>query len=153
MVNEILKICNTEKSYLIVALTKFMNGIKSSQSLPDFALHQNITSIFKNKNSKLLLENDRGLFILTVWKKVLDKLLYNDLYEAVEENMSDSNIGARKAQNVRNHLFIIYGIINSVVKGKDESVHLDIYDLVKAFDSLDLEETENDLYTTITENK
>ena len=84
---------------------------------------------------------------------MLDKLIYNDLYEEIDREMSDSNIGARKAQNVRNHLFIIYGVINSVVKGEGDGIHLQIYDLVKAFDSLWLEDTSNDLYNTMKEEK
>ena len=40
-----------------------------------------------------------------------------------------------------------------MVKGNEESIHLDIYDLVKAFDSLWLDETMNDLYYTIKEDK
>ena len=50
--------------------------------------------------------------------------------------MTDSNIGARKKRNIKNHLFIVYGIINSVLKGESESVDIQIYDLVKAFDVL-----------------
>ena len=152
MINETIKEWE-ENSDLVVAITHLMNGIKHNQMLPDFMSLENITSIYKLKGSRLSLENDRGLFILTVFKKVLDKLLYFDLYNEVDKNMSDSNIGARKNQNVRNHLFIIYGIVNAVVKEKKESVHLKIYDLVKAFDSLELEETSNDLYTTIDEDK
>ena len=63
--------------------------------------------------------------------------------------MSDSNIGARKKRNIRNHLFIIYGIINSTIRGKSECVDLQIYDLVKAFDVLWLDDTMNDLWDTL----
>ena len=50
--------------------------------------------------------------------------------------MSDSNVGARRDRSIKNHLFIIYGVINSVIKGKGECVDLQIYDLEKAFDAL-----------------
>ena len=85
--------------------------------IPRFMILQNITSIFKNKGSRFELENDRGIFILTVFKKVLDKLIYHDDMDNIDENMSDSNIGARRNRNIKNHLFIIYGIMNSVIKG------------------------------------
>ena len=89
-------------------------------------LVENITTIFKNKGSRFDMDNDRGIFILTVLKKILDNLIYNDKYKDIDNGMSDSNIGARKDRNIKNHLFIIYGVINSVVKGQEEPIDLQI---------------------------
>ena len=58
--------------------------------------------------------------------------------------MSDSNIGARKGKNIKNHLFIVYGIINSVIE-EGKCVDIQIYDIIKAFDALWLEDCMNDL--------
>ena len=63
--------------------------------------------------------------------------------------MSDSNIGARKGRNVKDHLFLIYGIINSVVNGSEPSIDIQIYDLEKAFDALWLEDCMIDAYNTL----
>ena len=71
----------------------------------------------------------------------------------IDENMSDSNIGARRNRNIKNHLFIIYGIINSVIKGKAECIDIQIYDIQKAFDTLWLTDCMNDLYDTLEKNK
>ena len=147
------KIGQEESNDLIVSIYHLMNGIKDSFHIPKFMMYENITSLFKNKGSRLKLENDRGIFILPVLKKILDKLIYFDYYESINKNMSDSNIGARKHQNVRNHLFVIYGIINSVVKNKTEGIHLQIYDLVKAFDKIWLEDSCNELFETIDDEK
>lgn len=117
-----------------------VNDIKTDIKLIDFFKPVDIISLDKNKGSRFDLENDRGIFILTVFKKISDKLLYFDLYEEVDMNMSSSNIGARKQRNIQNHLLIIYGIIKSVVNGKEEPADLQIYDLVKAFDSLWLDD-------------
>ena len=92
------------------ALVYLFNGAKSNLLIPPFMTLENVTSIYKNKGSRSDLENDRGIFILTVLKKTLDKLMYHDMYEDIDKNMSDSNIGARKDRNIRNHLFMIYGI-------------------------------------------
>jgi hypothetical protein len=46
-------------------------------------------------------------------------------------------------------LFIIHGIINSVVNGQEECVDLHIYDLVKAFDALWVADCMNDLWDTL----
>ena len=79
----------------------------------------------------------------------MDKLIYNDLYPEIEENMSNSNIGAMKNKNVRNHLFVVYGIINSVVRGESPCVDIQIFDLEKCFDVLWLEDVMNDLYESV----
>ena len=46
-------------------------------------------------------------------------------------------------------MFIIYGIINAVLKGDAEPVDIQIYDIEKAFDILWLEDSMNDLFDTI----
>ena len=67
--------------------------------------------------------------------------------------MSDSNIGARKHRNIRNHLFVIYAIINSVVQGESGCIDIQIYDLVQAFDALWLDDCLNDVFDAVTEEK
>jgi hypothetical protein len=57
--------------------------------------------------------------------------------------MPDSNIGGRRKQNIKNQLFIIYAIINSVKNGFKDTVDFQIYDIEKAFDALWLEDTMN----------
>ena len=109
----------------------------------------NITTIYKKKGSKHDLENDRGIFGLSVFKKIIDKLIYQQKYPLIDQNMSDSNIGARRNKNIKNHLFIIYAIINSVLKGESGCLDIQIYDLVKAFDVLWLDDCMNDLWDTL----
>ena len=118
--------------------------------LPDFLIKQNITSIFKNKGSRLDLKNDRGIFILTSLRKILDKLLYFDKYTELDRNMSDCQIGARSGRQVKDHLFIVHGIVNSAINDKDDQcIDLQIYDLEQAFDALWLEDCLLDLFDSI----
>ena len=42
------------------------------------------------------MENERGIFSITLMKKILDKLMDFDNIEEIDDNMSDSNIGGRK---------------------------------------------------------
>ena len=134
---------------LFAALKSLVNGIKENFYFPEYMLWENIVTIFKNKGLRLEMNNDRGIFILTTLKKILDNLIYLDKFEELDRNMSDSNIGARKGRNVKDHLFLIYGIINSVVNGNESCVNIQIYDLEKAFDALWLEECLNDVYNTL----
>ena len=57
----------------------------------------------------------------------------------------------QKKKSIKDHLFIIHGVINSVVKGKDESIDIQIYDLQKAFDALWLEDCLNDVIDVLPE--
>ena len=59
--------------------------------------------------------------------------------------MSDSNIVARRRKNIRNHIFILNGIINEAIKNK-KSVDIGILDYRQCFDSMWMEDCVNDLY-------
>ena len=56
------------------------------------------------------LSNDRGIFIVNLFRSIIMKMVYEDKYEIVDNNMSDSNVGARKHKNIRNHLFKSMGL-------------------------------------------
>lgn len=61
--------------------------------------------------------------------------------------MSDSNVGARRNKSIRNHIFVINGIINDVLSSKTKKpIDIQIMDNMQCFDSMWLEETMNDLY-------
>ena len=152
MINEIFKEgCVGEN--LEDCLFELFKGIKEHFFFPEFVIKQNISTIYKNKGSRLEMDNDRGIFILTALKKILDNLIFLEKFEDIDTNMSDSNIGARKGRNVKNHLFIIYGIINSVIKGKAACIDIQIYDLEKAFDSLWLEDCMLDAFDSLPSDK
>ena len=133
------------------ALLKLFNGVKDNLFIPMFMTLSNITTIYKKKGSRFDLNNDRGIFILTVMKKMLDKLIYADNYDEIDAKMTDSNIGARRKRNIKDHLLIIHGIINSVVRGGEECIDIQIYDIEKAFDALWLEECLNDIFDNLPE--
>ena len=71
--------------------------------------------------------------------------MYDDHYEEVDENMSDSNVGARKNRNIRDNLFVTYAIINDAIT-KDEELEIVLYDLALCFDSQWYHETMNDMW-------
>ena len=112
-----------------------------------------IFPVYKKKGSKLELKNYRGIFTLPALRQILDKLTYNDKYSDLEESMSDSNIGSLKFKNIRNHLFMVYGIINDVHNGKSACIDIQIYDLVQAFDALWLEDCMNDIFDAVSKEK
>ena len=57
------------------------------------------------------------------------------------------------AKNVRNHLFIVYGIVANIVNEGQSCVDVRIYDLVQAFDSLWLQDCMDDIFDILPEKK
>ena len=76
----------------------------------------NISAIYKGKGSMNDLKNERGIFLVSIYRSILIKLLYNDNRTIIDENMSDSQVGARRNKNIRNHTWILNGVINEVLK-------------------------------------
>ena len=118
---------------LALGIIDLLNGIKAELYIPLLVQLANITTIFKNKGSRLDMKNDRGIFILSVFRKMIDKMIYHDKYDDIDHFMSDSNIGARRHKNIRKHVYVIYAIINSVIQGEAGCIDIQIYDLVQAF--------------------
>ena len=84
MINELFKpgIIGEE---LKIATLNLMNNIKSFMYVPTNMQLANITTIFKNKGSRLIMSNERGIFILPVLRKILDKLTYHDKYPDLDK--------------------------------------------------------------------
>ena len=136
---------------LIDAITNLANFAKRDMCSPVMMQLTNISTIYKNKGSRFDLVNDRGIFNMVTFRKIVDRLIYNDKYAVIDENMSDSNVGGRKGRNIRNHLFIVYGVINSVTNNESPPIDIQLYDMKQCFDAMWLEESMNDLCDTIPE--
>ena len=132
-------------SDLLRSLLILCNKIKAQCQIPKFLELANISSLYKHRGSKMDLNNDRGVFNVVTARSIIDKLVYNDYYDIMDSNMSDSNVGGRKKRNIRDNLFIVYGIINySLKNGLD--VDMNLYDIAKCFDAMWHQETMNDLW-------
>ena len=95
-------------SDLRLGLLSLVNGMKREIFFPEYVQLANISTIYKNKGSRMEMKNDRGIFILSVFRKVLDKLLYLDKYPDIDKNMSDSNTGAKKERNKESPIFSLW---------------------------------------------
>ena len=128
------------------SLLSLLNGIKDNCHIPEFIKWANITSIYKGKGVKISLENERGIFIVTVFRSILMRLIYDEKYEVIDSQMSDSNVGARKKKNIRNHIFVINAIIHDVLSSKDKkAIDIQIIDHKQCFYVMWLRKTMNDL--------
>ena len=135
------------------SLLTMFNRLKTEGLIPEFMKKATITTIPK-KGSKLLLKNERGIFMLSSVRTIFKRLLYNSKYDIIDQNMSDINVGSRKNKSCLNHIFIINGIIHETLSSKNNKpVTLQIYDYTQMFDSMSLEEAVSDLFDSgITDN-
>ena len=127
------------------AILLLMNRIKREQRFPKALEICNISSIWKKKKSRNNFDNYRGIFRVSVFRSILEKLIYNDEYFNIDKNLSDSNVGARKGRNIRDNLFVVNAVVSGI-KGKEDAVDLQLFDVEKCFDSLWVEECINDIY-------
>ena len=131
---------------LMLAVLKLMNMIKKRLQYPELLELCNITSLYKRKGSHKDFENYRGIFRVTVLRSILDRLAYNDSYYTIDENLTGGNVGARKHRNIRDNIFVVGAITNSVVNGKQQPIQIAVTDVEKCFDKLWLPSTINALY-------
>ena len=73
-------------------------------------------------------------------------MLLNDQYNILDGFMSDSNIGGRKNRSIRDHLFMVNGVIHDHHKSKEKTITFQIMDYMLCFDSMWFEEVTNELY-------
>ena len=60
---------------------------------------------------------------VTILRSILDKLIYNDEYTNIDEQLTNNNIGARKKnRNIRDNIFVINAIFNDVTN-KETKLH------------------------------
>ena len=131
--NELFKPENAGKD-LKLAVLRMSNKIKKDQRFPEALRYCNITSLYKNKGSRKDFNNYRGIFRVTVIRSIIDKLIYNDEYQTIDEHLTDSNVGARKNQNIRDKIFVINAILHNVKKRNLKDIDITIDDAEKCFD-------------------
>jgi hypothetical protein len=75
------------------------------------------------------------------------RMIYNDKYPVIDQNMSDCQMGGRKRKGCRNNLFIVNGIIHDIMSSKKKgAVTLQIYDYKQMFDAINLEQAASDIF-------
>ena len=73
-------------------------------------------------------------------------MIYNDEYDIIDSNLTDSNVGGRKTRNIRDNIFVLNAILNSRNKSSKESLDIQVYDVEQCFDSMWLHEVINSLF-------
>ena len=139
LVNELFKE-ETAGDDLKLAILKLMNRIKEEQLYPKCLELCNISSIWKLKGPRNKFSSYRGIFRVSIFRAILDRLIYNDEYENIDSNLTDSNVGARKMRNIRDNIFVLNAITNSMKNTSEDALDIQVYDVEQCFDSLWLQE-------------
>ena len=136
-----------KKPDLRKSLLLMLNRTKETLQIPTFFCNSNIASIWKKKGDVLQLQYHRGIFLGSLFKTILMKLIYRRNYKTIDSNMSESNIGGRKGRSCRDHIFVVNGIIqDALCSKKSKPLDLFICDYKTMFDGLDVKTTLNDIY-------
>ena len=130
------------------------NQIKEQQRIPEFFKLANITAIYKGKGDMNDIINERGVFIVTIYRSILMKLINRDISDIVESNMSDSQIGSRKNKNVRNHIWVLNAAITDTLSKKcKQSIDVQVLDVKQCSDGLWTKECINDMFRAGVQNE
>ena len=63
------------------SMLNFFNKMRDENYIPDFMRLADVVTIYKGKGEKSSLENDRGIFLVTTFRSILIRLIYEDKYE------------------------------------------------------------------------
>ena len=115
----------------------------------DFMTMSNIVNVWKKKGDKMDIDSYRGIFIINIFKSLILKLIYQDKAKTIDSNMSDFQIGGRKGKHVRDHLFVVNGLIQDTISSvKMKPINIIVADFQLCFDGLSLPLTCKDLYNS-----
>ena len=122
------------------------NEIKDKMTIPECLRTAHVTLLHKKK-CRTEFNNWTSIFVCSVLRTILMKLIYGRTYETVDASMTDSQIGAHKKKSVRNHLFVLNSIISDVMSSvKKEPIDLNVMDFKQMFDAEELSVCLNALY-------
>ena len=85
-------------------------------------------------------------FRVSIFRAILDKLIYNDEYINMDGKLSDSNVWGRKTRNRRDNIIVLNAILNARKTSHKEPFDIQVYDVKQCFDSLWLHEVISSLY-------
>ena len=64
-----------------------------------------------------------------MFRNILVRIIFNDEYENIDKNLTDSNVGGRKGRGIRDNLFVINAIINSMKNGGEDACDIQMFDV------------------------
>ena len=133
---EVLKWAGDE--YLEVILN-VVNDLKNSVDVPKSWEELLIKTLYKRKGSKKLLENFRGIFLSSVFYKLMEKLIKGRTNKFTSKvNLFQG--GSKSGRSCADNMFMLYGVRDHAMY-LGASVNFTFYDYRTCFDSIWLEDS------------
>ena len=111
------------------ALLDLLNLCKTEMKIPDFMKLANISNIWKKKGDKMNIDSYRGIFIVNIFRSLILRLIHEDKMKTIDSHMTDFQIGGRKGRNVRDHIFVVNGLIQEALSSvKSKPINIIIAD-------------------------
>ena len=115
-----------------------MNSIKHTQEIPNQWIDVLVTTLFKNKGSRKMLVNHRGIFLKQILSKLFERI-NNNRIESNVQKIDPSQAGCRKNRSPADQTFLLRGAIDHA-KYMNKPLYIVLYDYTQCFDSLWLED-------------
>ena len=115
-----------------------LNQIKRKLSIPPDWLENLIVTIFKNKGSRKVLKNYRGVFLGDILTKILEKVIKGRIGKQLA-NINILQAGSRANRSPSDSLFLLRGVIDHA-KYLNKKAYITFYDYSTCFDSLWLDD-------------
>ena len=138
-----------------MSLLLLLNKTKEQLEIPQMMKHVNIALIPKpGKRNLKHIANHRGIFLIHKYRSLIMRMILDEKYDIIDIYMSDSNVGGRRERGIRDHLFIVNGVIHQHCNSKTNPITLQVLDYQSCFDSLWQDEVTSELYEAgVTDDK
>ena len=123
---------------LLLSLLELFNTVKKNRVTPDQWNMMKITVIYKQKGSKKVLKNYRGIFLALIISKIFEGLIKKRINENLE-NINILQAGSRSNRGPQDQVFLLRGCVDHYVSQK-KPLYITAYDYEQAFDSLWVED-------------
>ena len=110
------------------SILSILNKIKDLCMVPEVIQNVNIAIIPKpGKKDLHNISNHRAIFIISILRSIIMKMLLRDEYDMIHSYMSDSSVGGRKGWRAQDHLFIVNGIIHEHAQNVQTNSKTNLY--------------------------
>ena len=127
--NEMIQMGGEEMEKSII---RICDRVITTMEIPEEFNSMTILTIHK-KNSKLMMENKRGLFLTNIISKVVERVIKKRNTEDMRENSSEMQNGGKEGRSPIDNLFMAWSIIERR-KYLQQDTYMVFIDMQKCFD-------------------
>ena len=116
---------------IIKAVHHVINMVWDEESIPSQWNESHITSIWKNKGDKEMMNNHRGISVSSTIGMIMEEILNDRILESIQFTQAQG--GGIKNYSTCDHVFLVRALISCAVAMRQKYI-LTFYDVKKAYD-------------------